>query len=81
MFVRVKQTIVNLKEIQSIHFDDDNARISVVFNATNINSYKCRFDFFDEDNATEEDWIEYSKAVERICNGAKTFVSTKNPFA
>ena len=76
MFVRVKQTIVNLDEIQSIHFDDDNARISVVFNSTNTR----RFDFFDKDNATEEDWIEYSKTVERICNNAKTFVTVRNPF-
>ena len=75
--MRIKQTIVNLDEIQSIHFDDDNATISVVFNATNT---LLKFNFFDENNATKEDWSKYSETVQRVCNKAKTFISTKNPF-
>ena len=79
MTVLIKDTLINLDLVESIHFDDDNARISVVFNSTNTR----RFDFFDPNEALEVDWKEYAKVVNSIAsayNKIYTLMDRKNPF-
>ena len=79
MTVLIKDTLINLDLVESIHFDDDNARISVVFNSTNTR----RFDFFDPDQALEVDWKEYASVVTSIAseyNKTYTLMERRNPF-
>ena len=79
MTILIKNTLINLDLVESIHFDDDNARISIVFNSTNTR----RFDFFDPNEALEFDWKEYDKAVEQIATRFGKFYTVmprKNPF-
>ena len=80
MTILIKDTLINLDLVESIHFDDYNARISVIFNSTNTR----RFDFFDPNNATEEDWKEYASVVASIAsayNKTYTMMSRNNPFS
>ena len=79
MTILIKDTLINLDLVESIHFDDGNARISVIFNSTNTR----RFDFFDPAQALEVDWKEYAKVVTSIAsayNKTYTLMGRKNPF-
>ena len=79
MTILVKDTLVNLDLVETVHFDDGNATISIVFNSNNSR----RFDFFDPDQALEVDWKEYAKVVTSIAsayNKIYTVMARKNPF-
>ena len=83
MTILVKDTLVNLDLVETVHFDNGNATISIVFNSNNSR----RFDFFDPDNATEEDWLKYEKCVyifaEKCGHGhysSKGKLKPTNPF-
>jgi len=84
MTILVKDTLVNLDLVETVHFDNDNARISIIFNSNNCR----RIDFFDPDNATEEDWLKYEKCVyifaEKCGHGhysSKGKLKSTNPFS
>tara|TARA_R100000458_G_C8241759_1_gene220628 strand:+ start:255 stop:560 length:306 start_codon:yes stop_codon:yes gene_type:complete len=80
MTILIQNTIINCDLVESIHFDDYNARISVIFNSTNTR----RFDFFDPNDATEEDWLKYDAVVNDIAskyNKFYTLTPRKNPFS
>ena len=79
MTILIKNTLINLDLVESIHFDDDNARISIVFNSTNTR----RFDFFDPNEALEFDWKEYANVIANIASvydKTYTLMPRNNPF-